>query len=295
MISYAKKAAQSDLSIYIKGETGTGKEVLAKWIHKSRYELKAPFIAVNCAALPENLVESILFGHKKGSFTGASSDQVGKFMLAHGGTLFLDEIGELPLAVQGKLLRAIQEKQIEPIGAKSPITINTRIIVATHKNLKEMVEAGEFREDLYYRLSEVELNIPPLRQRPNDILMLAQEFIKDNYAELSFSDEAKLWLMDQRWPGNVRELLTGLKKAALFCEGNIIKESDFFTGPSPKKENSWLVGGSLDSATKEFQQEKIIEALKRSNGNRTEASRILGVNPRTIFRHLENMKDGRLQ
>lgn len=292
VVQLAKKIAPSDLSVHILGETGTGKEVLANWIHNKAFSGRAPFIPVNCGALPENLVESILFGHKKGSFTGATSDQTGKFVMAHGGTLFLDEIGDLPLHVQGKLLRALQEKQIEPIGANKPMSINVRVVCASHKNLLQMVEEGKFREDLYFRLAEVTLAIPPLRDRPEDITLLAHEFIQKECPDKVIPADTIDWLESRPWQGNVREVLSSLKRACLLGSGQELLISDLERkSVVNKEEQNWLGSKDLESAMKKFQANKVLLALKKSKGNRNDAAKLLGINPRTLFRHLETIRE----
>ncbi len=291
VVQLAKKIAPSDLSIHILGETGTGKEVLANWIHDKAFTNRAPFVPVNCGALPENLVESILFGHKKGSFTGATSDQTGKFVMAHGGTLFLDEIGDLPLHVQGKLLRALQEKQIEPIGSNKAISINVRVVCASHKDLLKMVEEGKFREDLYYRLAEVTLAIPPLRDRPEDVSLLVHEYIQKECPDKTVPNDTTEWLESQTWPGNVRELLSSVKRACLLGNTKELLVSDLERKTSSSKQDvSWLGSEDLESAMKKFQANKVLMALKKSKGNRNDAAKLLGINPRTLFRHLESIR-----
>ena len=294
VIQLARKISPSDLNVHIMGETGTGKEVLANWIHAKAFSTKSPFIPVNCGALPENLIESILFGHKKGSFTGATTDQTGKFIMAHGGTLFLDEIGDLPLHVQGKLLRVLQEKQVEPIGSNKSITVDVRVVCASHKNLFQMVKDGKFREDLYYRLAEVTLEIPPLRKRPEDISLIAHEFIQTNYKDKNFSLETIEWLSTQDWLGNVRELLSTLKRACLLSSNSEVLVSDLERKDSlGSQKKDWLGSKDLETAVKEFQSTKVLAALKKSSGNRNSAAKLLGINPRTLFRHLESIRQDR--
>jgi DNA-binding NtrC family response regulator len=292
LINMARRVAPSDLSVLIQGETGVGKEVLAKWLHSKGPNPKGPFVPVNCGAIPENLIESTLFGHKKGSFTGAINDQIGKFVQAHGGTLFLDEIGDLPLNVQGKLLRALQEKSIEPLGAGRPISVQVRVLCASHKNLTELVKKGLFREDLYYRLAEITLEIPPLRLRPEDTILIAQDLLKQINADKKLSADAWEWLQNQRWPGNVRELLTALRRAILMSQKDTLEARDFLLPNMTKAADDWLGGQTLDLAMKNFQMEKVRRALERSQGNRQEAARLLGITSRTLFRYLEDMREG---
>ena len=195
----ARQVADSDLAVLVQGETGVGKEVMARWVHEQSGRKDGPFIAVNCGAIPSELLESLLFGHKKGAFTHAFSDQMGKIQQAHGGTLFLDEIGDLPPALQPKLLRVLNDKQVEPLGSQRPLQVDIRVIVATHKPLKEMVAQKQFREDLYYRVAEMTLWLPPLRERPGDILLIAQQCLRELDGEKIFSEDAREYLMIQVW------------------------------------------------------------------------------------------------
>lgn len=291
MMGLARKIAPSDLSILIQGETGTGKEVLAKWLHEQSLQSKGSFVAVNCGAIPENLIESTLFGHKRGAFTGAIADQTGKFVLAHGGTLFLDEVADLPLAVQGKLLRVLQEKMVEPVGAQRPISIQVRVLCASHKDLKRMVEKGEFRQDLYYRLAEMTLQIPSLRERPEDSILICQHYLKEHKVEKKLSSGAWEWIQSQKWPGNVRELLSNLKRANLLSQGPELIVSDFLSPSSSAKEKSWLGASTLDDAIRDFQNDKVKMALKLTDGNRKNAADLLGINQRTLFRYLEDLRE----
>jgi DNA-binding NtrC family response regulator len=292
MLGLARRIAPSDLSVLVQGETGVGKEVLAKWLHDKGPGAKGTFVAVNCGAIPENLIESTLFGHKKGSFTGAISDQTGKFVLAHGGTLFLDEVADLPLNVQGKLLRALQEKSIEPVGAARPISVDVRVICATHKDLRAMVEKGTFREDLYYRLAEVTLEIPALRTRGEDCVLIAEDYLQENKVDKKLSPAAWQWLQTQRWPGNVRELLSTLKRARLLAQGKQIEVKDLMPASSLNSSStSWLGADTLDEACRKFQQDKVRTALQMTGGNRKEAADLLGVTSRTLFRYLEDLRE----
>jgi two-component system NtrC family response regulator len=290
MSNLARKVAPSGLGVLIQGETGVGKEVLARWIHTKSEASKGPFVALNCGAIPENLLESILFGHKRGAFTGALSDQKGKFQLAHGGTLFLDEIGDMPLNLQVKLLRAIQERRIEPLGSTQSFPFDVRILAASHRRLKELVAEGKFREDLYYRLAEITLEIPPLRERREDIPLLVSYFLEEAGAKKTLSSRTWEWLCVQDWPGNVRELLSATKRAALLANGDKIEVEDYRAGlPAEINSNkrTWLGGKTLKEANDAFLREKVEQALERSQGNRRLAAELLGVTPRTLFRYLE--------
>jgi len=222
-----RRGAQSNIPILIEGESGVGKEMIARAIQGESDRRGKPFVAVNCGAIPENLVESILFGHEKGSFTGASQRHIGKFQEADGGTLFLDEVAELPLDIQVKLLRAIQEGEVDPVGARRPVKVNIRLISATNRNMIEMVKAGQFREDLYYRLNVFPIMVPPLRDRVEDIPALVEHFITRFSAEegrkVRGIDEAALsMLMTYGWPGNVRQLENTVFRAIVLCEGDIL-------------------------------------------------------------------------
>lgn len=291
LVHVASRVASTELSVLIQGETGVGKEVLAKWIHSKSDAASGPFVAVNCGAIPENLIESTLFGHKRGAFTGAHADQTGKFQQAQGGTLFLDEIGDLPLPMQVKILRAIQEKIIEPVGASRTTPIQVRILSASHKNLFQLVKAGQFREDLYYRLAEVTLEIPALRERPDDIGLIVTEFLRDSDKRLS--QKAWDWVRSREWKGNVRELLSNLRRARIMSSGSIIEIEDFQSGV-PKaliNESNWLGGDNLDAALHQFLKSKVKKALQLSGGNRKQAAELLGVTPRTLFRYLEDFRE----
>ncbi len=293
-IKLAEQLAGSDLSLLIEGETGVGKEVMAQWIHKMSERASKDFVAVNCGAIPSELLESLLFGHRKGAFTGAIKDQRGKFLQASGGTLFLDEIGDLPGPLQVKILRVLQEKTIEPLGSEKAIEVDVRILCATHKNLRELVDKGEFRQDLYYRLAEVSFEIPPLRKRRNDITLIANEVLKEAHSEKRFSADALAWLQAQEWPGNVRELLSAVKRAIALCPSDVIQVQHLRIGGPQSKDDSgaalsWLGGENLEEAKNRFVMEKVKLALKKSNNKRAQAAELLGVTPRTLFRYLENM------
>jgi DNA-binding NtrC family response regulator len=289
----AKKIAPTELSVLIQGETGVGKEVLARWIHSKSEVAKGLFVAVNCGAIPENLIESVLFGHKKGSFTGALADQIGKFQFANNGTLFLDEIGDLPQTVQVKLLRALQERVVEPIGSNKPLPVNVRVVAASHKNLLDLVSKGKFREDLYYRLAEITLEIPPLRERREDIGLITSQYLTEQNSSKRLSALAWEWIKAQTWSGNVRELLSHLKRASILAASDEIEIADFNYGVREQgalKEFSWLGGSNLEEASQKFLSEKVQMALRLSGGNRKAAAELLGITPRTLFRYLEEMR-----
>jgi transcriptional regulator with GAF, ATPase, and Fis domain len=281
------KIAPTDISVLITGETGTGKELIAMEIHRRSQRAKGPFVTINCGAIPENLLESELFGHVKGAFTGAVTTKVGKFQAAIGGTLFLDEIGELPLALQVKLLRALEEKVVYKVGENRGDPVDIRVVAATNKVLQEEVAKSTFREDLYYRLNVVTLQLPPLRQRGEDIALLAKYFLQKYAAEFnstvrSFSPNAIAALKRYGWPGNIRELENRIKKAAVLAERTIVGPKDldlkpeFFDAVVP-----------LAQAKEEFEARYIMEVLERNSGNKTKTAKDLGVDPRTVFRHLK--------
>jgi DNA-binding NtrC family response regulator len=232
VVRMGKRAAASNIPVLITGESGVGKELLARAIQGASERAGRPFVAVNCGAIPENLVESILFGHAKGSFTGATENHAGKFVEAHGGTLFLDEVGELPLDMQVKLLRVLQEGEVDPVGGKRPVKVDVRIISATNKDLAKLVADGAFREDLYYRLNVFPIEAPPLRQRKEDLATLVQRFIARFNAEegrnvRGASAAAMQLLLDFDWPGNVRQLENSVFRAVILCEGDLLQPEDF--------------------------------------------------------------------
>jgi transcriptional regulator with GAF, ATPase, and Fis domain len=286
-----ERLASTDISVLIGGETGTGKELIAKEIHSASPRRNGPFVVINCGAIPENLLESELFGHVRGAFTGAVSTVVGKFQAAQKGTLFLDEVGETSLSLQVKLLRAIQEKQVTKVGDTRPESVDIRIIAATNRVLQEEVRAGRFREDLYYRLNVVSLTLPPLRDRGDDVLLLAHYYMKKYASEFNspavdFSKEAMRAIRKHRWPGNIRELQNRIKKATVFADGPLVKPADL--GLDEELVKKVL---PLAEAKEEFQRRYIDRVLALNDGNRTKTARDLDVDPRTIFRHLEKKRE----
>ncbi len=281
------KIAPKDINVLITGESGSGKEVIAKIIHKLSNRAKNPFIAVNCAAVPENLFESEFFGHEKGAFTGAISSRKGKFELANNGTLFLDEVGEIPLHLQGKLLRALQEKVIERVGSEKLIPVNVRIISATNKNLKEMVKQGKFREDLFFRLNVIEINLPPLRERKEDIPVFIEYFLKKfSDEDIKISPEAMDLLLKYNYPGNIRELENIISRAVALCSDNLITPNDLpdevrigdyeFDLPIPG------IITDLNEEVEKLEKKLILKALKENNWNKTKAAKSLNINERVI-------------
>jgi transcriptional regulator with GAF, ATPase, and Fis domain len=281
------KIAITDISVLIAGDTGTGKELIAREIHRRSPRAKGPFVTINCGAIPENLLESELFGHAKGAFTGAVATKIGRFQAAIGGTLFLDEIGEMPLLLQVKLLRALQEKVVYKVGDNRPEPVDIRVVAATHKNLEEEAKKGSFREDLYYRLNVVTLKLPPLRERGEDLAVLGKFFVQKYAKEFSsrvrgFTPSAIVAMKKYGWPGNIRELENRIKKAVVLGEKALLAAEDLDLRP----ENLDPII-PLAVAKEEFQKRYINEILERNNGNRTKTAKDLGVDPRTIFRHLE--------
>ena len=281
--------APSDASVLISGESGTGKELIANAIHHNSPRKKKPFIKVNCAALPEALLESELFGHEKGAFTGAVAKKKGRFNLADQGSIFLDEIAEMAMPTQAKILRVLQEQEFEPVGGTQTIKVDTRVITATNRVLKDEVESGAFREDLYYRLNVVELNMPPLRERGGDIPLLADHFLK-KYAKknkrriIGFNPLSMDILMRHDWPGNVRELENVIERAVIMAGGDVIKSTDL--PESLKKDDidnkTDRIDMSPGRALKDVEKEMILLTLEETGGNRTHASKILGISRRTL-------------
>jgi len=282
-----QKVATTDISVLITGETGTGKELIAREIHRRSNRVTGPFVVINCGAIPENLIESELFGHVKGAFTGAVGSRPGKFQVANGGTLFLDEIGELPLNLQVKLLRALQERIVFRVGDSKAEKVDIRVVAATNRVLEEEIRAGRFREDLYYRLNVVNIFLPPLRERGDDVLIIARALLSKHCEELAshvqgFTPQALAAIKKHPWPGNIRQLENRIKKALVLCDKSLLSPEDLDLG---KEAESPIL--PLEKAKEEFQRKYVLEVLERNNGNRTQTARDLGVDPRTIFRYLE--------
>ena len=286
-----EKVARADISVLITGETGTGKELIAREVHKRSPRAKGPFVVINCGAIPENLLESELFGHVKGAFTGAIATRPGRFQSASGGTLFLDEIGEMPLHLQVKILRALQERAVTKVGDSKSEPVDIRVVAATHRDLDQMVKDGTFREDLYYRLNVVQVHLPPLRDRGDDVVVIAQ-FLLDKYAAefekkvRTFTPKAITAIRKYAWPGNVRQLENRLKRAVVLCDRSQVAPEDLDITSEDLEDIL-----PLADALERFRKRYIDEALERNGGNRTKTARELGVDPRTIFRHLEAGKD----
>jgi DNA-binding NtrC family response regulator len=285
----AEQIAAAEASVLICGESGTGKEVLAQFIHRRSRRQTGPFVALNCAAIPENLLESELFGHEKGAFSGAVARRIGKFESADGGTLLLDEISEMDPRLQAKLLRALQEREIDRVGGGAPVRINVRILATTNRDLPAEVAAGRFREDLYFRLNVVSLHVPPLRQRPGDIVALAEHFAR-HFAELNgvpyrpVSEAAQRRLLAYRWRGNVRELENTIHRGVLLAQADeigpeAIELPDGPASPAPAvPDRQAFIGSSMES----MERALILQTLRHTSGNRTHAAEILGISIRAL-------------
>ncbi len=293
LLDLARTIADSKASVLIQGESGTGKELFARFVHNESGVRNKPFVALNCAALPDGLLESELFGHEKGAFTGAVSKKLGKFELAEGGTILLDEISEMDVNLQAKLLRVLQESEIDRVGGRNPIPINVRVIATTNQNIEEVLKAEKFRADLYYRLNVIPVVLPPLRERRDDILPLAEHFIRkynvlDGRNVKGLSNDAAETLVKMPWPGNVRELENLMERAVLLCQGEMIDKKDLFMGnAAPSLDETPLpMAGSL----KEMEKKMIFHALDQTDGNRTHAADILGISVRTLRNKLHEYR-----
>jgi two-component system response regulator AtoC len=295
-----QRVAALETGVLITGETGTGKELIADTIHALSLRAEKSFIKLNCAAIPENLLESELFGHEKGAFTGASSAKRGKFELAEGGSILLDEIGDMPLHLQPKLLRAVEQKQVERIGGAKPVSFDVRIIAATNQELHQRVADGAFRSDLYYRLNVASIELPPLRERKDDLPLLAEHFLRQINLRLgtdlaSVSPQAMDLLFNCDWPGNVRQFANTLERAAIFCEGQSVTSADMerafrkgppSTAPTPAPSRE-LPGVPLKQAVSDYEKSLIRSALERTSGVQTEAAALLGISPKNLWNKLK--------
>jgi len=321
LFSLARDVAASEATVLITGESGTGKEVFARYIHENSNRKNGPFVAVNCAALPDNLIESELFGYEKGAFTGAANRKPGKFELADGGTILLDELGEIPLHLQAKLLRVLQEKEIERLGGTKPVRINVRILATTNRDLKKEVEANNFREDLYYRLNVISIELPPLRDRKDDIMELVSFFI-EKYCQINgknqcrLADDAKNALLNYDWPGNVRELEHTIERAVVLCRDDVINEKNLFLHgitinqflldkqeisaasgdcqtpePISVQAEKPAAGLTLGGTIADMERELILSTLKQTDGNRTRAAELLGITVRTLRNKLNEYRE----
>jgi len=284
------RVAQTDATVLISGASGTGKEVVARAIHVGSRRADGPFVAVNCAALPEGLLESELFGHERGAFTGADRRKLGRFEIADGGTLFLDEIGEIGTSVQTKLLRALETKSFDRVGGTVSITSDVRILAATNRDLEAAVATGAFREDLYYRLNVFPIALPSLKERPEDVEALARHFISTT--GFSLSDEAVAALRQYEWPGNARELRNVLERATILCDGDVILPEHLLLRPARSQPTAGApgAGGIGDDLNLERNERRLIEeALRRAEGNKTEAARFLGISRRALYSRAESL------
>ena len=303
LLDLAARVARSNSTVLISGESGTGKEVLARYIHQQSPRASQPFVAINCAAIPDNMLEATLFGHEKGAFTGAIAAQPGKFEQANGGTLLLDEISEMPLALQAKLLRVLQEREVERVGGRKPIALDIRVVATTNRDLAGEVAAGRFREDLFYRLSVFPLAWRPLRERPGDIVQLAERLLarhvaKMQHAPVRLSADAQACLQAWTWPGNVRELDNALQRALILQQGGVIEAADFcLDGAIPLSGGTVPLFGQREQSVEQgddkrrHEYQQIIDTLRAERGRRKEAAERLGISPRTLRYKLAQMRD----
>lgn len=305
MISLLQRVAATQSIVLLQGESGVGKECVAEYIHQYSNHVKGPFVVLDCGNIGENLIESELFGYEKGAFTGANSRKVGLFESAQGGTLFIDEIGELPLALQSKLLRVLEAGTLRRVGGTEYIKVDVRVIVATHRNIKKMVEDGEFRQDLYYRLAAFPIHIPSLRERKDDIFLLAQHFLnqfEEGAQYLPLAAEVIEKLMDYDYPGNVRELRNILERAGILAAGSVITTDHIITeqiheiaeilGETEEQQhdNHQVFNHLLNRKRAQLDAEQILDALNKTNGHRKHAAEILGVSERTLYRYVQQIK-----
>jgi DNA-binding NtrC family response regulator len=296
ILELCKRVAPSKATLLIQGESGTGKELFARFVHRHSHRNQGFYVAVNCASLPESLLESELFGHEKGAFTGAICKKIGKFELAHRGTILLDEISEMNTLLQAKILRVLQENEVDRIGGRQPIPIDIRVIATTNRNLEACIEKGEFREDLYYRLNVISMKLPPLRERTDDIELLTQYFLKQ-FSEIhgkplhSISENALSWLRKQEWRGNVRELKNTIERAVLISSERVLTLQDFGSEEVVNPEEN-LGEDSPTLSLRNMEKKLIFRALEKTNGNRTHAAKILGISIRTLRNKLSEYKQG---
>jgi two-component system response regulator FlrC len=300
VVDLALRVAGSDATVLLHGESGTGKEVFARYIHQHSHRAEGPFVAINCAAIPENMLEAVLFGYEKGAFTGAYQATAGKFEQAQGGTLLLDEISEMSLALQAKLLRVLQEKELERLGGRKLIELDVRVLATTNRKLREEVSAGRFREDLFYRLNVFPLSLPPLRERPRDILPLARHLIQQNLnagqSLPNFSDEAKHRLLSHSWPGNVRELDNLMQRVLILHNGGQIDAAELNfestgveSGAAPPSQRS--NPGRLPEDLRSVEEQMILDALAQGQGSRKSVASRLGISERTLRYKIARMRE----
>ncbi len=307
LLSLARRVAQSDCTVLLAGESGVGKEVLARYIHRNSKRANAPFVAVNCAAIPESMLEGILFGWERGSFTGAHAAHPGKFEQAQGGTLLLDELTEMPMTLQAKLLRVLQEREVERLGGNQPLALDVRVIATTNRQLRAEVAMGRFREDLYYRVNVFPLELTPLRNRIDDVLPLAMRLLGDHCRGgtpiPALSAAAGQLLLTHAWPGNVRELDNVMQRALVLCDGvtiepahlrfEVLSPASVATAPAPEETTTKSAVRSKDLAGRlnVTEQQIIIEALRNNFGSRERVARGLGISPRTLRYKLARMRE----
>lgn len=296
LLMLAHRAAVTEATVLLTGESGTGKEPIARYIHRHSNRAKQPFIAINCAAIPESILESLLFGHVKGAFTGAMSDQPGKFEMANGGTLLLDEIGEMPLLLQAKLLRVLQEREVERLGGHKSIALDIRVIAATNKDLRSAVQTGQFREDLFYRLDVLPLKILPLRERREDILPLAEHFLQ-KYKMLAgeqtcyFSEQARSLLLSHNWPGNVRELENTIQRALVMRRGQALQAAELGLVDQDSQPYAEQSEQGLKASKRRAEFQYIIDTLRQHNGHRNQTAAALGMTTRALRYKLVQMRE----
>jgi transcriptional regulator with PAS, ATPase and Fis domain len=295
LLSLIKKVAPTDSTVLILGESGTGKELVATSVYENCQRNNKPFIKLNCAAIPTELLESELFGHEKGAFTGATKFKPGKFDMAHEGTLFLDEIGDMPLNLQSKILRAIQEKEFYRVGGSNTIKVDVRFIASTNQNLEKLVQEGKFREDLYYRLNVFTLHLPPLRERKEDLSLLVDYFLQNLPKKIEISSVALQMIMAYSWPGNIRELKNVIESAAVIAENGYIEPAQLpgqITAAfnTDSKEVSLAVNLPLDERINEIEKSMIIEALRKTGGVQVRATELLGINQRSLWHRIKKHK-----
>lgn len=302
IVAMAGRVAKSEATVLIQGESGTGKEVISRFIHKNSNRNKQPFIAINCAAIPENMLEAMLFGYEKGAFTGATQGAPGKFELAQGGTLLLDEISEMNISLQAKLLRVLQEKEVERLGGRKTIKLDVRVLATTNRNLREFVEEGKFREDLLYRINVFPIIVPPLRDRKSDIMSLAKTMVARHYigesCVPSISREAKVLLENHAWQGNVRELENVIQRALIMMAGTEIKSGDLIfelgetkNPPAASAERDIPVGDKLNDGVKAVEDRLILDTLVTANGSRKNTAERLGISARTLRYKIARMRN----
>jgi DNA-binding NtrC family response regulator len=296
LLEQSRDIADSQASIFIQGESGTGKELFARHIHNHSNRRHKPFVAINCSALPETLLESELFGHEKGSFTGAVTSKKGKFELANHGTMLLDEISEMDIQLQSKLLRVLQEREIDRIGGMEPIPVDVRIIATTNRDIEKQIRDGRFREDLFYRLNVVPFHLPPLRDKRDDIALLAQHFIEkynrlDGRNVKGLTEEVVELLMQKPWKGNVRELENVIERALLMCKGDLIQKDDLLTHDKSDAAEDVKLPFVPTVSLKEMEKKVIFSALDQTDGNRTRAADILGISVRTLRNKLNEYRE----